>query len=60
MLSPGSLFFVNARESPWMRFNMGWSNDKRLFQYFAQRLPVLQKMTSTEYSRQAHKSQTIS
>lgn len=43
-----------------MRFNMEWSNDKRLFQYFAERLPVLQKMTSSEYSRPPHKSHTIS
>jgi hypothetical protein len=43
-----------------MRFNMGLSNDKRLFQYFAERLPVLQKMTSAEFSRPAQKSHTTS
>jgi DNA-binding transcriptional MocR family regulator len=42
-LFPGSLFFVNAPETNWMRFNMGWANDKRLFQYFAERLPLLRK-----------------
>ena len=41
MLIPGSLFFVNPPESNWLRFNMGYSNDKRLFQYFSERLPVL-------------------
>lgn len=57
---PRLVLFVNAPESAWMRFNMGWSNDKRLFQYFAGRLPVLQKMASTEFSRPAQKNYTTS
>ena len=53
MLIPGSLFFVNVPETQWMRFNMGWANDKRLFQYLAQRLPVLQKAADPEFHRPA-------
>jgi hypothetical protein len=59
MLIPASLFFVNAPESPSMRFNMGWSNDKRLFPYFAERTGP-PEMTSTEFSRPAHETHTTS
>jgi len=60
MLIPGSLFFVNAPESPWMRFNMGWANDKRLFKYFAERLPVLHEMTASEFRHPMRKGHTAS
>jgi DNA-binding transcriptional MocR family regulator len=59
MLIPGSLFFVNAPESPWMRFNMGWANDKRLFQYFGQRLPILQQLGTTDFQRTIRKGRVI-
>ncbi|MBX9632910.1 MAG: PLP-dependent aminotransferase family protein [Burkholderiales bacterium] len=43
MLIPGSLFFVNTPQSPWMRFNMGYTNDRRLFQYLSERMPALRR-----------------
>jgi DNA-binding transcriptional MocR family regulator len=48
LLIPGSLFFVNTPESPWMRFNLGHANDARLFKYLGDRLPKLQRIQAPQ------------
>ncbi|MCW3478390.1 PLP-dependent aminotransferase family protein [Neisseriaceae bacterium JH1-16] len=34
-LAPGHLFFHDHRPSPWLRFNVGYSDDARLFEFLA-------------------------
>lgn len=54
MLIPGSLFFVNTPQSPWLRFNMAYANDRRLFQYFSERLPALRNVGASDATLRSH------
>ena len=33
VLTPGSLFYIDCEDSPWLRFNAAFANDARLFDY---------------------------
>jgi DNA-binding transcriptional MocR family regulator len=51
-LLPGEPFSLAAADASWMRFNMAWSNDVRLFRYLRERLPVLQKAAAADFPAQ--------
>ena len=36
MLGPGQLFLVNPRPTGWLRFNVAFSGDERLWRFLAQ------------------------
>jgi DNA-binding transcriptional MocR family regulator len=38
MLGPGQLFLANPRPTGWLRFNVAFSQDERLWRFLAQRI----------------------
>lgn len=40
MLGPGQLFLVEPRTTGWLRFNVAYSNDERLFRFLAQQIEL--------------------
>jgi DNA-binding transcriptional MocR family regulator len=51
-LLPGEPFSLAATDVSWMRFNMAWANDARLFRYLRERLPILQKVAAGDFPAQ--------
>lgn len=45
LLTPGDVFFLRHAPEPWLRFNAAAANDARLFDYLAQRLGRLHKLS---------------
>jgi DNA-binding transcriptional MocR family regulator len=39
LLAPGHLFMVGGQSSPWIRFNVGFSDNHKLYEYLAQVTP---------------------
>jgi DNA-binding transcriptional MocR family regulator len=40
MLGPGHLFLVEPRPTGWLRFNVAFSEDERLFAFLARRIAL--------------------